>query len=216
MFSPRNSDENFRFSHFMNQNKCRLHRPWGDRLVQLYCTTTTASNWFVNLYYELLPAVSSSSKHGRRRFYYTLCLWVSGVTGGWGGQVFTGKFLLTYRKNRGKEKGGNGEEKKENCGRDGGKLKMEGKEVFENVWNFETTEIRLGFPKMKNVYLGKAYFTSGKVIFLPLKNFPLTPLPVVSQSGSTSSITKWCQSWLIFVVSKQTWYQTVEKEFSKC
>ena len=32
-----------------------------------YCTTTTASNWFVTLYYKLLPAVRSSSKHGRRR-----------------------------------------------------------------------------------------------------------------------------------------------------
>ena len=30
-----------------------------------YCTTTTASNWFVTLYYKLLPAVRSSSKHGR-------------------------------------------------------------------------------------------------------------------------------------------------------
>ena len=33
-----------------------------------YCTTTTASNWFVTLYYKLLPAVRSSSKHGRWRF----------------------------------------------------------------------------------------------------------------------------------------------------
>ena len=32
-----------------------------------YCTTTTASNWFVTLYYKLLPAVRSSSKHGRRQ-----------------------------------------------------------------------------------------------------------------------------------------------------
>ena len=30
-----------------------------------YCTTTTASNWCVTLYYKLLPAVRSSSKHGR-------------------------------------------------------------------------------------------------------------------------------------------------------
>ena len=29
------------------------------------CTTTTASNWFVTLYYKLLPAVRSSSKHCR-------------------------------------------------------------------------------------------------------------------------------------------------------
>ena len=32
-----------------------------------YCTTTTASNWFVTLYYKLLPAVRSSSKNGRWR-----------------------------------------------------------------------------------------------------------------------------------------------------
>ena len=30
-----------------------------------YCTTTTASNWLVTLYYKLLPAVRSSSKYGR-------------------------------------------------------------------------------------------------------------------------------------------------------
>ena len=30
-----------------------------------YSTTTTVSNWFVTLYYKLLPAVRSSSKHGR-------------------------------------------------------------------------------------------------------------------------------------------------------
>ena len=32
-----------------------------------YCTTTTASNWFVTLYYKLLPAMRSPSKHGRWR-----------------------------------------------------------------------------------------------------------------------------------------------------
>ena len=32
-----------------------------------YCTTSTASNWFVTLYYKLLPAVRSPSKHGRWR-----------------------------------------------------------------------------------------------------------------------------------------------------
>ena len=32
-----------------------------------YCATTTASNWFVTLYYKLLPAVRSPSKHGRWR-----------------------------------------------------------------------------------------------------------------------------------------------------
>ena len=32
-----------------------------------YCTTTTVSNWFVTLYYKLLPTVRSSSKHGRQQ-----------------------------------------------------------------------------------------------------------------------------------------------------
>ena len=44
-----------------------------------YCTITTASNWFVTLCYKLLPAVRSSSKHGRRwssLVYYTLYLWL--------------------------------------------------------------------------------------------------------------------------------------------
>ena len=55
-----------------------------------------------------------------------------GVTGGGGGEVgagcsvplmfLKGKFLLTYWENRGEEKRGNGEEKKENCEREGGKL----------------------------------------------------------------------------------------------
>ena len=41
-----------------------------------YCTTTTASNWFVTLYCKLLPAARSSSKHGRRwsSLLYTLYL----------------------------------------------------------------------------------------------------------------------------------------------
>ena len=43
-----------------------------------YCTTTTASNWFVTSYYKLLPAVRSSSKHGRRwsslLLYYSMVI----------------------------------------------------------------------------------------------------------------------------------------------
>ena len=44
-----------------------------------YFTTTTASNWFVTLYYKLLPAVRSSSKHGRRwssLLLYSIYVWV--------------------------------------------------------------------------------------------------------------------------------------------
>ena len=62
---------------------------------------------------------------------------LSGVTGGWGGaqgeecpqprRVLTGKFVLNYRGKRGKDKKGKGVKfEKENCKREGGKLKMEG------------------------------------------------------------------------------------------
>ena len=62
---------------------------------------------------------------------------------------------MTYQENRGKEKKGiNGKEKKENCEREGGKLKMEGEEKYENEGFFffcfslfETTKICLGVPK---------------------------------------------------------------------
>ena len=64
---PENQMKIFWFLHFMNQNKCRLHKTWYELITRTkYCTTTTASNWFVTLYYKLLPAVRSSSKHGRR------------------------------------------------------------------------------------------------------------------------------------------------------
>ena len=47
-----------------------------------YCTTNTASNWFVTLYYKLLPAVRSSPKLGRRRssllFILHIYTWVGG------------------------------------------------------------------------------------------------------------------------------------------
>ena len=33
----------------------------------------------------------------------------------------------------------------------------------------------------------------------------------LAKSKTTSAITKWCRSWLIFVVKKKTWYQTVGK-----
>ena len=58
----------------------------------------------------------------------------SGVTdGGTGGpRLLIGKFLLTYQEKRGEEKGkrvDNGEVNKENCKREGGKLKMKGGKV---------------------------------------------------------------------------------------
>ena len=61
---------------------------------------------------------------------------VAGVTGGWGGgghrgrvplRLLTRKFVLNYREKRGEEKRENGVKiEKENCKREGGKLKMEG------------------------------------------------------------------------------------------
>ena len=57
-----------------------------------YCTTTTASNWLVTLYYKLPPAVSSSSKHGRWQSSLSLCsismVWILWPPAG-GGHVFT-------------------------------------------------------------------------------------------------------------------------------
>ena len=49
-----------------------------------YCTKTTASNWIITLYYKLLPAVRSSSKHGRRwsslLLYSYLWMWSSSLS----------------------------------------------------------------------------------------------------------------------------------------
>ena len=60
--------------------------------------------------------------------------WRNGRGGGAGWQsvpqiLLTGKFLLTYREKRGKEKREIGAEKKENRKKEGGKLKMEGGKV---------------------------------------------------------------------------------------
>ena len=76
--SPRKSDENFVDFYILwiktNDAYTRLEVIARTK----YCTTTTASNWFVTLYYKLLPAVSSPSKHavGDLAFYYTLYLWL--------------------------------------------------------------------------------------------------------------------------------------------
>ena len=75
-----------------------------------YCTTTTASNWFVTLYYKLLPAVRSSSKHGRRwssLLLYSISMvitsatracWphkiVSSFAGTWCGRIAWKRFLV--------------------------------------------------------------------------------------------------------------------------
>ena len=67
MCSPRKSNENFSIFTFLwiktNVAYTRLEMIARTK----YCTTTTASNWFVTLYYKLLPAVRSPSKHGRWR-----------------------------------------------------------------------------------------------------------------------------------------------------
>ena len=52
-----------------------------------YCTTTTASNWFVTLYYKLLPAVRSSSKHGRWRSSLLLYSISMSIKGGEHGSI---------------------------------------------------------------------------------------------------------------------------------
>ena len=81
------------------------------------------------------------------------------------GQSFTGKFLVTYREKRGKEKQENGEEKKKNRGREGGKFKMEGGEVTNG-----------------NFLPGKSIshrVKSGKMTLPPLKSSTLTPLYLV-------------------------------------
>ena len=73
------------------------------------CTTTTGSNRFVTLYYKLLPAVRSSSKHGRR--WSSLLLYSISMTASWSvrtqqnsscshcavtGQLRYGDYPLTY------------------------------------------------------------------------------------------------------------------------
>ena len=59
-----------------------------------YCTTTTASNWFVTLYYKLLPAVRSPSKHGRWRssllLYSISMIYIASLPGGGGTRMARG------------------------------------------------------------------------------------------------------------------------------
>ena len=129
-----------------------------------------------------------------------MCCYCSGVTGG---SVLTvppwhfseGNFCWHTRKIESKEKRGNGGQNNKNCEREGGKLKMEG----EEVWNcaedlfffffffffffcfslFKTTEICLERNTME-ISTRKRIFhagkKSGKVTLPPLKNIPLTPL----------------------------------------
>ena len=89
---------------------------------------------------------------------------------------FTGKFLLTYLENRGKEKREMEERRKEGNSerKEDGKLKMEGKKCetarrgppffFLCLLLFETTGICLGCTKMENYYREKAYFTTAKIM----------------------------------------------------
>ena len=90
-------------------------------------------------------------------------------------RLLTGKFLLIYQEKRGKAKKwkggrGNGEEKKENCKREGGKLKLElgGKSPkmrrgpFSFAFYFSKQQkFVLGLPKWK-FFTGKKDFTPGK------------------------------------------------------
>ena len=113
--------------------------------------------------------------------------------------LLTGKFLLTYLEKRGKEKtekGENGEGKKENCKRVGGKLKMEGGKsckmrrglfffcfvfvfvclffTFQNDWNLFWVYQHGNFLPGKSISPREK--KSGKMTLPPQKNFPVTPL----------------------------------------
>ena len=109
-------------------------------------------------------------------------------------RLLTGKFLQTYRAKRGKEKIERLEngEKKENCKREGGKLKMEGVKSLKMRRGFfffffafhfsKRQKFVLGLPKWK-FSAGKKHFTtgkkkSGKMTLPPQKNFPVTPQTV--------------------------------------
>ena len=96
----------------------------------------------------------------------------SGITGGGGGaeyppRLLTGKFLLTYREKRGKEKKGKGvklRRKEGYCKREG-KLQMESGKVTK--WGedhfFKTTKICFGLAKWKfSTEKKKNHFTPGE------------------------------------------------------
>ena len=95
--------------------------------------------------------------------------------------LFTGKFLLTYREKRGKEKRENREEKKENCKREGGKFNMEGESIKISRWPFFSRFLNpLKFVwvyQNGNFYLERAC-QAEKSDFAPppWKNIPLTPI----------------------------------------
>ena len=81
MCSTRNSDEKFSNFTFYESKQMSLTQDLKWSLEQsgaLYnLLFSTASNWFVTLYYKLLHSVSSSSNHGRRRS--SLLLYISTI-----------------------------------------------------------------------------------------------------------------------------------------
>ena len=122
----------------------------------------------------------------------------SGVTGGGREGGFHREIFVDLPRKQRQKKMENGEEKKKNCEREGGKLKMEVEEVWK--WGedlfflsffllllllllslFEITKI-WGIPKWKIFYRRKSIFHAenklGKVTLPPLKNIPVTPLIV--------------------------------------
>ena len=129
-------------------------------------------------------------------FFFKVCVFCSfcsGVTGGGGGgagdrippRLLTGKFLLTYREKRGKEKG-EMEQKRRKIEK-GKVIKWKWKE--EKLQNEErtffffffsllkTTKICFESNKMGIFYWEKAFHVgkkSGKMTLPPLKNIPLT------------------------------------------
>ena len=128
----------------------------------------------------------------------------SGVTGGGqGGRVppqrlLTGKFLLTYREKRGKEKGGKGWKLR----RKGGKLETEAGKRQKKRWGpfffffffllftFENDENLFWVYQNGNFLPGKNISgrekKSGKMTLPPQKNMPVTPLPTTTENSGAS------------------------------
>ena len=84
-------------------------------------------------------------------------------------EIFTRKFLLTYWERSGKEK--NGEQQEENCKREGGKLKTDGKKVGKWAEDLCFCFVFLAFHFLKHlkfvVGLPKWEFSTAEKHFTP-------------------------------------------------
>ena len=145
-------------------------------------------------------------------------------------RLLTGKYLLTYRENRGKEK-----RKMERKRRQMQKGKVENwkwKELKVKKWGdflsffflfflcccfvfvwlslFKTTEICFGSTKM-GISTGKKHLTPGKIrkmTFPPQKNIPLTPLPSGAQIGGPGF-----HSWVLALRARCLSLQAIPKSW---